>query len=216
MPGADMTSDLERRGRIWGYSFDTGDVSELAWFAAALARAEAEAWADDAGPVATKAYADRRFFLADRVFPWLVPWFDVVGRCYRDVQATAHADRDWLLRLGERMRPAPSLAGPEGMSLPGFDGYGPLEMESLLDRVASLWGGVIVLQRTAESIAGRALGERGHAVEYVATVHSGELRHHYETAAARWRRLATDHPGLAGYFTDLATRAGHTAGLLGS
>lgn len=108
------------------------------------------------------------------------------------------------------------LAGPEGMSLPGHDGYGPLETDSLLDRVVSLWGGVVVLHRTAASIAGKGLGSRREALEYVVAVHGAELRRHYETAAARWGHLAAEHPGSAGYFVDLAARAGHTARLLPS
>ncbi len=212
IPGADVAADLERRGSAWGFSFGDGELAQLAWFAAGLAQAEADAWGDaGAGPVATRAFAERRFFLADRVLPWLVPWFDAVGRCYPETRDTAHRGRDWLLGVGDEMRPAPAMTGTEGMSLPGHDGYGPRDVGSVLERVASLWGGSVILRRTAASISGHEFADRAEAIEGIVASHSAELAMLYEAAAGRWRRLAEDHPGTAAYWRDLAVRATVTA-----
>ncbi len=216
IPGVDSRSDLDRRAQPWGFTFAHGALPELATFAAGLAQAEADAWGDpSAGSVATRAYADRRFFLADRVLPWLVPWFDTVGRCYPELRTDAHEARDWLLALGEEMRPAPALAGTEGLALPGHDGYGPLAPGPLVEVLGSLWGGAIVLHRTASSIAGRSFPTRAAAIAHLAVAHPEELRHHYEAACGRWRRYAAAHPGTASYWSDLAARAATTVNMLG-
>ena len=217
LPGTDPATDLQRRGRAWGFAFTTGDAAELAWFAAGLARAEADAWDDaSAGPVATRAYAERRFFLADRVLPWLVPWFDAAGRWYPRISGEARRSRDWMLGIGDETRPAPVMTGSEGLSLPGHDGYGPLEEGSLVSRVSSLWGGAIVMRRSAESIAGRGFTTRSDAIAAVMGSHRGALRALFADTAAQWLRTADDHPGTAGYWRDLAARATRTAELLAS
>ena len=46
--GADIVPDLERRASAWSFTFATFDLAGLARFAAGLARAEANAWNEDA------------------------------------------------------------------------------------------------------------------------------------------------------------------------
>ena len=149
VPEVDPGADLARRAQRWGYPMDRGDLSDIALFAAALAQAEGEAWASADRSVATLAYEDRRFLVSDRLLPWAVPWLRAAARCFPESRGDAEASARTLLDLGERHRPAPHLAGSEGLVPPGHDGYGPLgEAQSLEDRVGSLWGGMVVFDRS--------------------------------------------------------------------
>lgn len=190
IPEADIAGDIERRAAGWSHRLETSDFSELATFAAALAEAESSAWGTGDGSVATRAYADRRFLLGDRILPWAIPWFDAVGsiRCIDD----ARTARDALLELAERHRPAPAYGVGEGLTLAGHDGYGPTEFGDVAKRTSSLWGGVAPL----------------------GGIDGGALAALYAGAARSWSALAEDYPGSAQYWIDLAARSQRTAEML--
>ncbi len=204
----DPASDLARRAAAWGYQPDGGDLADLARFAAGLAGAEADAWERDDPVVATRAYEARRFLVGDRIVAWAVPWLDIAGRCYPEERDRAHAARATLLDLADRLRPAPDLAGGEGAHAPGEDGYGPISPEvPLASWLRSLWSGAVLLDRTLVSMRGTAdlaalLADDGFR---------GDLATVYEITAARWRRLAAEHPGSAALWRDLGERADRTA-----
>jgi hypothetical protein len=210
----DPAPDLDERGDRWGYSFESYDLSDVARFGAGLAAAEAAAWEGGAPDVATRAYAERRFLLSDRVLHWAVPWLDAVGRCYPDLRAVAHSDRDALLVLGDHHRPAPGLAEGEGVYPAGEDALGPVAELELNDAVASLWGGAVVLRATLRSITGRDLGPSAPTLSEVEEARE-PLGIYYGVVAARWRRLAGEHPGSAALWSALARRAEHTASRFG-
>ncbi len=169
----DPRADLERRAGDWGYPLGAGDLADLCRFAAALAVAEAEAWQADEPHVATRAYEARRFLAGDRILHWAVP-------------ATEGAAAERLLDLGDLLRPAPALAGGEGLYPPGEDAYGPLEAEA---PAGSLWSGAVGIEPTAEA---------------------------YAEAVAGWRRLAAAHQGTGALWLALAARAERTAARLRS
>ncbi len=175
----DPGPDLDRRAAAWGHGFAGYQLAALARFAAALALAEADAWDADEPHVATRAYEDRRFLLGDRIAHWAVPWLDAIG---------AAGERDALLALGDRLRPAPLLTSTEGIVPPGHDEYGPLPDDVPLDDLlGSVWSGLVQL--------GRPLPDPAR----------------YDGAAARWEGLATAHPGTAALWAALAGRAAATA-----
>ena len=213
VPEVDPRGDLERRARQWGYPLAQADLPDLARFAAALALVEAEGWDSDDGVLATQAYEARRFLAADRILPWAVPWLIGVARCYPETRVDATVTAEALLELGDRHRPAPVLVGGEGLGLPGYDGYGPMdEPAELLDRMCSLWGGIVVFRRSVSSMVGAEVERRRDAVRWLSNDwFRGNLVTWYEVAGVRWDRLVESHPGTARYWTDLAQRAAGTA-----
>jgi hypothetical protein len=212
IPEVDPGADLARRAQRWGYPMDRGDLSDIALFAAALAQAEGEAWTFADRSVATMAYDDRRFLVSDRLLPWAVPWLRAAARCFPESRRDAEASSRALLDLGERHRPAPHLAGSEGLVPPGHDGFGPLgEEQSLEDRVGSLWGGMVVFDRSIQSLTGRPLARRRATIDRnPETV--GAIATWYEVAAVRWDRLAAGYPGTARFWMDLSQRSLATIG----
>ena len=206
----DPTDDLERRGSDWGYQFTNFDLADLARFAAGLAAAEADGWGDGLPDIATRAYADRRFLLSDRLLHWAVPWLDALGRCYPVHRGDAHRSRDVLLDLGDRHRPAPDLAQGEGIYQPGHDAFGPLGVRPIEVMIGSLWSGAVIMRSTLRSMTGTDLEpEHLRADDIVGFAES--LSVYYEAVAARWNRLAADRPGSAALWRDLSTRASATA-----
>jgi len=210
-------ADLERRARYWGYQFEEQDLADLCRLGAALAKAEAEAWTQDEPHIATRAYADRRFLLGDRLLHWAVPWLETAGRCHPPERAAAEASRLTLLELGDRLRPAPVLTeGTEGLFAPGEDSYGPIEsLAPLPDFILSLWSGRVVMKATLDSLSGTQLADRTVPPDWLTDPDlRALLEAMYEVAAPRWKRIATEHPGSARLWLDLATRARSTARLL--
>ena len=180
IPEFDPAEDLARRARRWSYELPGHGLAHLCRFAAGLADVEAAAWADRDPIIATRAAEDRRFLFGDRIVHWAVP-----------VLVAADTDPGFLLRLGDRMRPAPAESVGEGLLLPGHDIYGPADEPTTLDvRLASLWGGWPP-----------GYGEANDA---------GGL---YERAVATWVELAATHPGTEAMWTALADRARKTRGL---
>ncbi len=97
---------------------------------------------------------------------------------------------EMLLQLGESLRVAPALVGTEGLVVPGHDTLGPLEPDRSFD-------------------------------EWLATILSGVVLHGrrptvdvYRTAGAGWTAMATQWPGTAQIWIDLAARAARTAATL--
>lgn len=213
IPDVDVRDDLERRARRWGYPLADGNLGDVAMFAAALARAEADAWNADDGVLATQAYEERRFLAADRIVPWAVPWLLAVTRCFPESRDDATDAAVALLRIGEQHRLAPSLAGDEGLRPPGHDGYGPsTEPQEIVDRICSLWGGIVVFRRSLISISGEEIGARRPGARWLTDAGlRSNIATWYEIGAARWRCLAEQHPGTGAYWLDLARRASETA-----
>lgn len=123
--GYDPSSDLDRRGRWWGYRFPSDLLSDAVAFGVALAAAEVDAWSAEDPVVATRAFEDRRFLFSDRLVHWVVP--------LTFVTAGAATLRKEMLDLGDRLRPAPLLTGDEGLHPPGEDSYGPPGMLLAID-----------------------------------------------------------------------------------
>ncbi|MDH3605767.1 MAG: hypothetical protein OER12_02085 [Acidimicrobiia bacterium] len=212
-------ADLERRARYWGYEFVERDLADLCRLGAALARAEAEAWERDEPHIATRAYADRRFLLGDRLLHWAVPWLEAAGRCHPPERGAAEPARLTLLELGDRLRPAPVLTrGTEGLFAPGEDSYGPIETPGPLpDYLLSVWSGRVVMKATLESLGATRLVERAIPEAWLANRDTRDLmRVMYEVAEPRWLGIAAEHPGSAQLWRDLAARAGRTAVAIGS
>lgn len=210
--------DLARRGRYWGYEFTERDLADLSRLGAALARTEAEAWQGDEAHIATRAYADRRLLLGDRLLHWAVPWLEAVARCYPAERTVAAASRLTLLELGDRLRPAPSLTeGTEGLFAPGEDSYGPLEPPAPLPEfILSVWSGRVMMRATLDSLAETQLAVRAVPVDWLGNpAERSQLRVTYEVAVPRWERMATEHPGSARLWRDLAQRAAATARSIG-
>ncbi|MDJ0925043.1 MAG: hypothetical protein QNJ77_10815 [Acidimicrobiia bacterium] len=189
IPQVDPRVDLQRRARRWSYPLENCDLADLTRFAAALARAEAEAWAAGDGVVATQAFEERRYLAADRIVPWAVPWLLAVAEYFPGEHRGAESTAQELLGFGERHRLAPVLSGTEGLNPPGHDGYGPADAPNRLpDRIGSLWGGLVLMSSRPDDLEAR-----------------------YTAAAIAWRDLAGRYPGAARYWLDLASRADLTA-----
>lgn len=206
--------DLVRRARYWGYQPARWDLSDLCRFGAALALAEAEAWEADEPHIATRAYADRRFLLGDRLLHWAVPWLEAAGRCHSPEREAAGAAEDRLLSLGDQLRPAPALSpGTEGLMPPGEDSYGAVEIAApLADYLLSVWSGRVVMASTIASLSGGSVVSRRIPEKWLDKPdQSAVLSTMYSVAAARWRRMAADHAGSARLWLDLALRADRTA-----
>lgn len=200
----DPHQDLARRVRDWDHSLEGDDLASLATLAAGLAKIEADAWQSDSGDVAMRAYEARRLLFSDRILHWAVPWLDRVGWWFPRHRETASADRDFLLELGDEMRPAPALAGHEGLTLPGQDGYGPTQPPTETGSwVSSLWSGDL-LDVTLVEVPADTKG----------AFEAPSLAEVFDLAARRWRDMASEHPGSAQLWIDLGERASRTARLL--
>ncbi|NNL70826.1 MAG: hypothetical protein HKO70_12780 [Acidimicrobiia bacterium] len=206
--------DLARRAGYWSYQPARWDLAGLCWFGAALARTEADAWESDDPHVATRAYADRRFLLGDRLLHWAVPWLEAAGRCYGSEREIAGGAEEHLLALGDQMRPAPALStGTEGLMAPGEDSYGAVALtRPLTDYLLSVWSGRVVMASTVASLSAGTVATRMIPEDWLAEPDQRMvLSTMYSVAAARWRRLAADHAGSARLWLDLAERADRTA-----
>jgi len=213
IPEVDPSADLVTRARRWGYDLGRGDLSDVAMFAAALAKMEAESWRLDDPAVATQAYSDRRSLAANRLIPWAVPWVRALARCFPDERRAATVAGATLLAIGDRHKSAPLLTGREGVVLPGHDGYGPISRRGDAgDRLGSLWGGTVVFRRSLESMTGASLATRSVDDAWLADeAFRSAVGAWYRIAESRWRALAQQHPGTARYWLDLADRASATA-----
>lgn len=209
----DPAKDLGRRMASWSYPVADLDFSDVACFASGLAQAESDAWANDQPHVATRAYAERRFLVGDRILHWAIPWFDAIERSHPDRAHDASDTKAQLLAIGDRMRPAPALTGSEGLVVPGFDGYGPLTPDVPLNEfLLSLWSGSLL---TRGDIASSRNSHVDHRYLHSDWLKDPELRsgltNHYNRAALRWESMAVVHPGTAQLWLDLASRARNTA-----
>ena len=132
------------------------------------------------------------------------------------VAGTATATKERLLDLADHHRPAPALAGSEGLVVPGFDGYGPLDQEAPFERLlTSVWSGTVLLNAHLAEVFGERI-ERDR-LPPTWDSHAGAraaLESAYIAAADRWDRLALQRPGSAQLWRDLANRARRTAGIL--
>jgi hypothetical protein len=214
----DPLDDLRRRAGTWGFRITDGNLGELATFGAALAVTEAESWEADQPHVATRAYAERRFLLGDRILHWAVPWLDSASRWYSRALPKSERARRTLLELGERLRPAPALVGAEGLTPPGEDAYGPIEGgPDVGERLTSVHGGVLLFQVVMQSLTGRPVEHRSEIAQHLADASVRQaIATHYQAAEKRWLRVADAYLGSARLWQDLAVRAGRTAELLRS
>lgn len=202
----DPVEDLADKAGRSGYQLEDASLPSLALFAADLAESEGHHWENGDADLATRAYEERRFLVGDRIIHWAVPWLDAVGRCYPDFRADAHADRDFLLEVGDEMRVEPLIPGQEGLVLDGEDSFGRTEpVEEMSRWLSSLWSGHLMLDATWASL-------RSEGVEPALDV----LALLYEAARSRWRGVADRHPGSAQIWADLSTRASRTSVLLAS
>jgi hypothetical protein len=205
----DPGADLERRADRWSHRLPDHGLASVALFAAGLARAEADAWRRDDLHIATRAYEDRRFLIGDRILHWAVPWLDAAGRCYPEHRPECHGARRMLLDLGDSLRPSPDLGVDDGRATLGEDAYGPVELRIDVPFLRSVWSGTVVLDATLRSMH----PERRPSLRFDSTAYR-DLAALYESAAARWRRVATEHPGSALLWRSLSSRAATTAQLL--
>lgn len=209
----DPTDDLGKRMAAWGYQPGWFDLSDLTRFAAGLAQAESSAWAEGRYHIATRAYAERRFLVGDRVLHWAVPWLLAVARSHVDRREEARTTAERLLALGDALRPAPALSGSEGLVVPGFDGFGPLEPDAPMhDFLMSLWSGSVLLAGDLSRVRHARLVHRTLDRGWLGdrATRSGLIAH-YLTEARRWDALAAAHPGTAQLWRDLSNRAASTA-----
>lgn len=203
----DPIADLTKRASDWNHALPDTSLDSLAKFAAGLASAEAIAWEKDDPSTATMAYEHRRFLLGDRILHWAVPWLDQTGRCYFDLREPMHAARNILLELGDRHRPAPIMLDGEGLTLPGEDSYGPITIDSDVDRwLRSIWSGILLTDATVRSMTGVRRSDRTTALSQIPN-----LRDYYSIASKRWEGFVGAHPGSARLWRDLARRAAATA-----
>lgn len=212
----DPAKDLGRRMVGWSYPVGELDFSDIARFASGLAQAESDAWANDQPHVATRAYAERRFLIGDRILHWAIPWLDAVARNHRDRTDQAQAAITQLLDIGDRMRPAPALSGSEGLVVPGFDGYGPLVPGAPgHEYLLSLWSGSVLTKTDLSSARNCHVDRR--LIEPTWMSHRetmAGLSQHFDQAGHRWESVAVAHPGTAQLWLDLSSRARNTALLL--
>ncbi|MFW2339766.1 MAG: hypothetical protein ACN4GK_06930 [Acidimicrobiia bacterium] len=212
----DPADELTRRAKTWSYEMTGSHLSDLARFAAALARAESDAWLSDRGHIATRAYQDRRFLLGDRILHWAIPWFDAVARQYPSVNVLANDTKDQLLRLGELHRPAPALSGTEGLVVPGFDGYGPLDISAPFEELMlSIWSGSVLLNGYLGGLFGEPLTSRQLPRGWDSIPGARRaIEATYRASATRWDELAERNHGTAQLWRDLANRARRSATVL--
>lgn len=179
--GFDASSDLQRRGDTWAFTFGDVSLGTITRFAAGLAAAEADAWESNDPSVATRALSDRRFLMSDRLLHWAVPWLVMVGSSDPEWAPEAMAAVQELLELGDGHRPAPALTELEGTVPPGHDSFGPIL--DAPDTISAL-GGWLFVDATNQAAA-----------------------ESYEAAAVLWADLADSHPGSARLWLDLERRA---------
>lgn len=191
----DASDDLRRRMKQWGYPPGNLSLSDLSLFAAGLAKSEADAWRLDNEHIATQAYTARRFLLSDRILHWSIPWL----RAAEQAEALpALASQQLLLGLGERHRPAPLLADGEGITVPGEDSYGPIDVEGEpADHLLSVWSGQVLVGPNRGAVAN---GRLPH-----------DLAESYRETSEHWAHLAATYPGSARLWRDLSRRAARTA-----
>ena len=213
----DPSDDLTRRMKRWGYRPGALDLSDLARFAAGLAQAEADGWADDEPHLATRAYEDRRFLLGDRLLHWAIPWLDSVSRCHADAASDATRSAEWMLGVADRMRPAPVLVADEGRFQPGHDAIGPVQAGHDLDEfVLSIWSGEVLFAAGMQSMTGAVVRRREAVRDLLADpAFRRELHALFDYAASRWTDRADRHPGSAEIWHALARRAASTAVAIG-
>lgn len=179
----------------WGFAPGDLGLSDIALFGAGLAKAEADAWEADNEHIATQAYSTRRFLLGDRLLHWAVPWLRAVED-FEPIKALAA--QLTLLAFGELHRPAPLLADGEGITAPGEDSYGPLDVdEPLAERLQSVWSGQVL---TGSKLRAVLAGEP-----------PADLHDSYHAAGLHWQRMADSYPGSARLWRDLSVRAERTA-----
>lgn len=186
--GFDPEDDLRRRAGEWMHALPDGSLASLARFAAGLAEAEAKAWERNDPSVATRALADRRFLLGDRIIHWAVPWLVSLGVAEPQSTPETLAVVERLLALGDLHRPAPLLTGSEGLFPPGCDSLG--ELPDGLDRTTFANGWVFADPST----------EFGPEP--------------LEAAVTLWSDLADRHPGTEQLWRDMAARATAASALL--
>jgi len=179
--GFDPSAELAKRTEAWFHTLADHSLASLARFAAGLADAEAKAWAGKDPSVATRALADRRFLLGDRIVHWAVPWLVSFGVAEPDSGPEAVAVVERLLALGDKHRPAPALTGSEGLFPPGCDSIG--ELPGGLDPTTLANGWVWANPQTE-------LGPEP-----------------FEAALALWSDMAEAHPGTEQLWRDMARRA---------
>jgi len=120
--GFDPGEDLDRRTCRWGHRLPSTALPDVLAFGVALADVEMGAWDTDDPVAATRGFEDRRFLFSDRLVHWVVPLTFV------HPGADSDSLRTIMLTLGDRLRPAPAVAGGEGLQLPGEDSYGPVDV----------------------------------------------------------------------------------------
>ena len=212
----DPANELQRRAKYWRYDCAGHDLADLALFSAGLAQAEADAWLDDRAHVATKAYEDRRFLLGDRILHWAVPWLEMISRWHPDRSERASKTQRVLLEIGETHRPAPAFTGTEGLVVPGFDGYGPLDSgEPMTTAILSVWSGIVISVNQLSDLRHADLSTRRIEEAWMSDAGFRKaLRTQYSAGAHRWDQLAAQYPGSAQLWMDLAHRAMRTASLI--
>jgi hypothetical protein len=178
--GFDPATELARRTDGWFHTLPDNSLASLARFAAGLAEAEASAWERKDPSVATRALADRRFLLGDRIIHWAVPWLVSFGVSEPESGPEAVAIVERLLALGDQHRPAPALTGSEGLFPPGCDSLGLLP--DRLDPTTFANGWVLATRSD--------LGPEPYAA-----------------AIGLWTDLAEAHPGTEQLWRDMAARA---------
>ncbi len=203
--GFDPTRLLVAAMDRWDYRPRTFHLPELARFGSYLAAVHADAIASGDNRLATGSKAALRRLLADRVLHWSVPWLDAIVRSEPPAAALARDARDLLLSLAETHRAAPVPEGSEGLLVPGFDGYGPVETD-LADSLATLRCGDVLGLPVLQ-----AIGVSGPVTVPLSTHHALALGRHFLTVEQRWDHLAGRFPGSAQYWRDLAGRARFSA-----
>ena len=157
-----------------------------------------------------------RDLLGDRILPWAVPWLDAVERRHGDRTDEAAEAKMMLLELGDSMRPAPALSGSEGLVVPGYDGYGPLDPdEPSYTFLLSLWSGSLLTKKDLAAARHCHVDRRLVEPTWLNDLDTtAALSNHYDRAALRWESVAVAHAGTAQLWLDLASRARNTARLL--
>lgn len=199
--GFDPTRLLLAAMDRWHYKPRSFDLPELARFGAYLAAIATDAAACGDDNAATRARVALRRLLADRVLHWAVPWLDAIVRSEPQVAAQARDARDMFLDLAEQHRAAPVPEGSEGLMVPGFDGYGPMNIEL---------GAALSTLRCGDVLGEPLLSDIGVSWPIAMPLTPADamaLGRHFLTVQQRWDQLAGRFPGSAQYWRDLSGRA---------